>query len=149
MSSAPEPFWSALTLNEMSPSQWESLCDGCGKCCLHKLECEDSGEVYYTDVACRNLDCEAGGCSDYPNRIESVPECLVLKPQDVERFHWLPASCAYRLIHEGKPLAAWHPLISGDHDSVLRAGMSVRGRAVSETTVAEEDFENHVIHWVE
>lgn len=142
-------FWRTTPLAELNREQWESLCDGCGKCCLHKLECEDSGEVYYTDVACRNLDCSGGGCLDYPHRKELVPECLVLTPADLESFHWLPATCAYRLIYEGGDLPSWHPLISGDSRSVIEAGHSVSGRVVAENSVDEEDLEDRIIHWVE
>ncbi len=143
-----QPFWTSLTLTQMSHSEWESLCDGCGRCCLHKLECEDSGEVYYTDVACRNLDCSAGRCLDYRNRQTLVPECLVLKPEDIESFHWLPATCAYRLVAEGKSLPIWHPLLTGDSESVVRAGISVRGRVVLESSVSPDEFEERVIHWI-
>lgn len=142
------PFWQTTPLEAMNLDQWESLCDGCGRCCLHKLECEDTGDVFYTDVACRNLNCEQGGCLDYPNRQTLVPECLVLKFDDVKEFHWLPATCAYRLLSEGKPLFDWHPLISNSAESVFQAGISVRGRAVKESCVDEDDLEEHIIHWV-
>lgn len=142
------PFWQAIPLESMNKAQWESLCDGCGRCCLHKLECEDSGEVFYTDVACRNLNCSEGGCLDYPRRQELVPECLVLKFDDVKNFHWLPSTCAYRLLSEGKPLFDWHPLISKDPESVAQAGVSVRGRVVEERCVDDDDLEEHIIHWV-
>ena len=143
-----QPFWTSLSLTQMSHSEWESLCDGCGRCCLHKLQCEDSGEVYYTDVACRNLDCSAGGCLDYRNRQTLVPECLVLKPEDIETFYWLPATCAYRLVAEGKSLPIWHPLLTDDSESVVRAGISVRGRVVMESSVNPDDLEERVIHWI-
>lgn len=143
-----QPFWQTVPLELMNTEQWESLCDGCGRCCLHKLECEDSGDVFYTDVACRNLDCEKGGCVDYPRRQELVPECLVLKFDDVKNFHWLPSTCAYRLLSEGKPLFEWHPLISKDAESVVRAGISVRGRVLKEQSVDENELEERIIHWV-
>ncbi len=142
-------FWRRRALTELSEEEWESLCDGCGKCCLHKLEDEDTDEVYYTCVACRYLDSEAGGCKDYANRLTNVPECIDLKPQDVADFHWLPKTCAYRLVAEGKPLQAWHPLISGDPESVHRAGISVRGRVYAEHQVDEDDLEEYIVHWVE
>lgn len=141
-------FWQVIPLESMNSEQWESLCDGCGRCCLHKLECEDTGDVFYTDVACRNLDCAQGGCVDYPHRQELVPECLVLKFDDVKNFHWLPSTCAYRLLSEGKPLFDWHPLISKDAESVVRAGISVRGRVVKEQSVDEDELEERIIHWV-
>lgn len=132
----------------MTPEEWESLCDGCGKCCLHKLEDEDTGEILYTDVACRYLDGDTACCRDYPNRQHNVPDCTVLRPEDVTEFHWLPVTCAYRLLAEGVPLPDWHPLISGDPDTVRRAGVSAAGRFISETEVPEEDWEERAITWV-
>jgi len=116
----------------MSEAEWESLCDGCGKCCLHKLEDADTGEVTYTAVACRLLDSETVRCSHYAKRRRLVPDCALLTAETVRRMAWLPRTCAYRLIAEGKDLYDWHPLISGDPESVCRAGISVRGRVVSE-----------------
>jgi uncharacterized cysteine cluster protein YcgN (CxxCxxCC family) len=142
-------FWERKTLQELSQQEWESLCDGCGKCCLHKLEDEDTDEVYYTCVACRYLDTENGGCRQYKQRLELVPECINLKPEDVENFHWLPSTCAYRLVAEGQPLPDWHPLISGRADSVHRAGISVKGRVYREQDVDVEDLEDYIVHWVE
>jgi uncharacterized cysteine cluster protein YcgN (CxxCxxCC family) len=127
-----EPFWRRKTLAKMSRAEWESLCDGCGKCCLHKVEYVNTGEIKHSDVACRLLDLESCRCGDYSNRVAKVSDCTVLKPEDVGRFKWLPSTCAYRLIHEGSDLPAWHPLVSGDPESVHRAGISVRGRAVHE-----------------
>lgn len=141
-------FWETTPLAKMSQQQWESLCDGCGKCCLHKLEDEDSGEVFYTDVACRYLSNNCR-CQCYAQRAEKVAACITLRPQDLKHVTWLPSTCAYRLLSEKKPLPAWHPLISGDPDSVHKAGQSVRDRFVPEESVQEEDFEEHIIFWAE
>ena len=139
-------FWDTIPLAEMSATQWESLCDGCGKCCLHKLEDEDSGDVYVCNVACRLLDLETCQCSDYINRKKTVPDCTVLTADRIAEFHWLPESCAYRLVAEGNPLQEWHPLVSGEITSVHNAGISVRGRVISETEV--DDLQQHVTDWV-
>ena len=143
------PFWQTKTLAEMTAAEWESLCDGCGRCCLIKLEDEDDGEVYFTDVRCRLLDGTSCRCGDYPNRRARVPDCVVLTPEEVLRTPWLPPTCGYRIVATGGELPSWHPLLSGDPDSVHRAGISVRGLTVSETEVAEEDLEDHVIHWID
>ncbi len=145
---AQQVFWLAKKLGEMSKTEFEALCDGCGKCCLHKLEDEDSGDVYYTKVACRYLDHQSCRCQAYEQRQQLVPECVVLTPESVKDTYWLPETCAYRLIDQGLPLFDWHPLISGDPDSVHKAGMSVAGQVLSEQDVAEEDFEDHIIRWV-
>ena len=142
-------FWEKKSLAEMTRDEWESLCDGCARCCLHKLEDEDTGEVFYTDVVCQYLEQSSCRCQEYQQRNILVPNCVWLKPEDVEAFHWLPNTCAYRLVAEGQPLAPWHPLISGSRSSVLEAGIAVTHRCISETRVAEEDFEDRIIHWVQ
>ena len=142
-------FWEEKSLAEMTRDEWESLCDGCARCCLHKLEDEDTGEVVYTDVVCQYLEQSSCRCQEYQQRNILVPNCVWLKPEDVEAFHWLPNTCAYRLVAEGQPLAPWHPLISGSRSSVLEAGIAVTHRCISETRVAEEDFEDRIIHWVQ
>ncbi|MCU0802181.1 MAG: YcgN family cysteine cluster protein, partial [Rhodobacteraceae bacterium] len=139
-------FWETVPLAKLTPQEWEALCDGCGKCCLNKLEFEDTGEVAFTRVACRLLDGETCQCSNYANRKQFVPECVVLTPKTLPKVaYWLPRTCAYRLLHEGKPLEDWHPLISGDPQSVHKAGMSVKGWTIPEFEVDEDDWEDHII----
>jgi uncharacterized cysteine cluster protein YcgN (CxxCxxCC family) len=137
---AAQVFWRTKKLHEMSASEWESLCDGCGKCCLHKLEDEDTGDVYYTRIACR--------FQEYSQRQALVPDCVVLTPATVGDTFWLPETCAYRLIDAGLPLFDWHPLVSGDPQSVHQAGMSVAGKVLAEGSVAEEDYEDYILRWV-
>jgi len=139
-------FWREKTFAQMSKQEWESLCDGCGKCCLHKLEDEDTGEIFYTGVACKLLDVERCRCTHYRERCDLVPECLDLR-RGFDQFHWLPATCAYRLLAQGEDLPAWHPLISGRAESVHEAGVSVRSFAIPESQV--EDIADHVIEWLD
>jgi uncharacterized cysteine cluster protein YcgN (CxxCxxCC family) len=138
-------FWE-LPLADLSPAEWEALCDGCGKCCLNKLEFADTGEVAFTRIACRLLDGDTCRCTRYPIRRQFVPDCVSLSAERIgEVAYWLPRTCAYRLRHEGKPLFDWHPLISGDPESVHRAGMSVRGWTIPETGIPEDAWEDYLI----
>ncbi len=139
-------FWERKPLSKMSPREWEALCDGCGKCCLNKLEYEDTGEVELTRVACRLLDDATCHCAQYDIRHQFVPDCIVLRPDNLDTHaYWMPRTCAYRLLWEGRPLYDWHPLISGDPDSVHRAGVSVQGMTVSEFDTPEEEWDNYII----
>jgi len=139
-------FWETVPLNKMTAPEWEALCDGCGKCCLNKIEYEDTGEVEYTRVACRLLDNETCRCSSYANRFQHVPECIRLNPKTLTRIaYWLPASCAYKLLNQGKPLPDWHPLVTGDPDSTHTSGNSMRGQTVSEAAVDEDDWDDYII----
>jgi len=139
-------YWETVPLQKMTKPEWEALCDGCGKCCLNKLEDEDTGEVALTRVACRLLDDESCRCGQYAIRHQFVPECITLTPGNIARnAYWMPTTCAYRLLHEGKPLFKWHPLISGTAQSVHDAGVSVQGFTIPEFEVPEEDWEDHII----
>lgn len=139
-------FWERVPLQNLAPKEWEALCDGCGKCCLNKLEDEDTGEVALTRVACRLLDGETCRCGQYDIRKTLVPECIVLTPATIaDVAYWLPETCAYKLLWEGKPLFDWHPLVSGDPETVHAAGVSVRGWTVPEFEVDEEDWEDHIV----
>ena len=141
-------FWQTQSLAQMTATQWESLCDGCGRCCLHKIEDEDTNKIYFTDVACRYLDEETCQCQHYGTRQALVPDCLTIHPDWGEKFNWLPQTCAYRLLSEGKPLFDWHPLISGDKNSVHLAGISIRGRAFRDDKIASKEMYKHIITWV-
>ncbi len=132
-----DEFWKRKSLAEMSSAEWESLCDGCALCCLQKLEDEDTGEIFFTDVACKLLDLNSCRCRDYPARAKKVANCLVLSVENPQAFAWLPATCAYRLLADGGDLPEWHPLLTGDPDSVHEAGISVMGKVVSETETTQ------------
>ncbi|MEM6304341.1 MAG: YcgN family cysteine cluster protein [Pseudomonadota bacterium] len=139
-------YWETVPMARMTNAEWEALCDGCGKCCLNKLEDEDSGEVALTRVACRLLDDASCLCSHYQNRHAFVPDCIVLTPASIpDHLYWLPQTCAYRLVQEGRPLYPWHPLISGSADSVHAAGISVQRMTVSEFDTPFEEWEDHII----
>ncbi|MDE2319481.1 MAG: YcgN family cysteine cluster protein [Rhodospirillales bacterium] len=138
-------FWRTKTLAQMSRAEWESLCDGCGRCCLHKLRDDDTGEIEFTNVACRLLDISTARCQNYANRKSLVPDCVKLTPKRLEKIDWLPPSCAYRLVHEGKELPPWHPLRSGSTESVAQAGASVAGRCIDERHAGP--LEHHVTDW--
>lgn len=141
-----QKFWENVPLKNLSPREWEALCDGCGKCCLNKLEDIDTQEIAFTRVACRLLDGETCRCGQYETRRNFVPDCVVLTPKTLPKVaYWLPSTCAYRLLYEGKALNDWHPLISGTAQSVHDAGMSVQGWTIPEFEVDEEDWEDHII----
>jgi len=140
-------FWKTKKLTEMTIEEWESLCDGCGKCCLHKLEDEDTGEIAYTNVACKLIDLKTCRCTRYNERTQLVPECLNLKRFDFTQYHWLPATCAYRLLNDQQELPNWHPLISGRSTSVKKAGISINRYAIKES--AKLDLEDHIIEWLD
>ncbi|MBA4788906.1 MAG: YcgN family cysteine cluster protein [Pseudomonadota bacterium] len=142
------PFWRRKALAELTPTEWESLCDRCGRCCLVKLEDEDSGEIAYTDVACRLFDTGACRCADYENRQAKVPDCVRLTPETVESIGWLPPTCGYRLVAEGQDLPWWHPLVSGDPETVHTAGISVRGRVAGlEGAYAVFELVDQIVSW--
>lgn len=138
-------FWETKTLRELTPSEWEALCDGCAKCCVHKLEIEETGEIRYTCVACRLLDLNTCRCMNYADRHTLVPGCAVLSADHPEHFAWMPATCAYRLRHEGKPLPGWHPLIAGDPRSVQAHGASARKKLIPEFLADEEHLEKYIV----
>jgi uncharacterized cysteine cluster protein YcgN (CxxCxxCC family) len=140
-----EPFWKSKRLQDMDSQEWESLCDGCGRCCLHKLRDEGTGELSFTNISCRLLDLKTCQCRHYETRQLYVPDCVSLTPGNVDEIDWLPPSCAYRRLAEGKGLAWWHPLVSGDANTVHTAGISVVGRAVDERRAGP--FEHHIVDW--
>ncbi|CUW42784.1 hypothetical protein B3286c1_0078 [Brucella vulpis] len=142
-----KPFWQTKNLNQLTRSEWESLCDGCGQCCLHKLQDEDTDEIYWTSVACTLLNPETCQCRDYPNRKKTVPDCVFLTPEIVDEVDWLPVTCAYRLVAEGSDLYWWHPLVSGSPETVHEAGISVRGKvtAFDHDMQDDDDYLDHMV----
>ena len=144
-----EPFWKTKTLAQMSHDEWESLCDGCAQCCLVKLRDDETGAIGYTNVVCHLLDRQRCRCTRYAERHVRVPDCIEIDPSNVAALDWLPETCAYRLLANGRELEWWHPLVSGDRKTVHRAGISVRGRAVSEVDVHPDELELRVVKWVD
>ncbi|MCK5477709.1 MAG: YcgN family cysteine cluster protein [Methylococcales bacterium] len=140
-------FWETKKLSEMTTEEWESICDGCGKCCLNKLEDEDSGEIFFTSVVCNLIDLDTCRCTRYSERTTLVPECLDLKQHDFSEYNWLPSTCAYRLLVDGKKLPSWHPLVSGSQETVIDAGVSICSYAMKESEI--DDLEDHIIEWLE
>ena len=142
-----EPFWRTKSLGAMSDSEWESLCDGCGKCCLIKLQDEDTETILATDVACYLLDLHSCRCSRYRDRQKLVPDCVKVTADNIATLHFMPSTCAYRVLAEGGDLAWWHPLVSGRRDTVHKAGASVRWRVISEDEIDEADLPDHIVTW--
>lgn len=144
-----QAFWKNKSMPEMSTEEWESLCDGCARCCLHKLEDEDSADVYYTAVVCRFLDQDRCACTGYADRTRLVPDCVQLTPARALDYSWLPRTCAYRMVAEGRDLQWWHPLVSGSSDTVHEAGISVRGKCTSELYVHPDSLKEQIVTWIE
>jgi uncharacterized cysteine cluster protein YcgN (CxxCxxCC family) len=144
-SESQKPFWLRKSLEELDEEEWESLCDGCARCCIHRVEDDETGEVFETMVSCRLLDTQACRCTSYSDRHQKVPGCLVLTPKTVRLFDWLPNTCAYRRVAKGKDLPEWHPLKTGDPESVHEAGISVRGKALSEELLGTDDLTDFII----
>ena len=144
-----DKFWLNKSLEQMSPGEWESLCDGCGKCCLHKLEDEDSQEIAYTRVICRYFDESSCRCKVYSTRKSLVPACVILKPTNLKDLPRMPSTCAYRLLYEGKNLPDWHPLISGDRQAIAESGNTVSGKVISEEFAHEDGYDEHLVQWVD
>ena len=142
-----KPFWETVTLRDMTDQQWESLCDGCGKCCVLKLEDIDTNAIYYTDVSCQLLCTKSAQCTDYANRKQLVPDCVILTPDNLDAVHWMPESCAYRRLHEGDPLPDWHPLLTGNKQAMIAAHHCVANHVTSETEIAEDDMPDHLYDW--
>lgn len=140
-------FWQQKTLSQMTSSEWESLCDGCGKCCLNKIIDDDTEELHFTNVACHLLNTKSCQCKKYEQRFKLVKDCVKVSLDDIEQFHWLPGSCAYRLLAEGNDLPEWHPLITGSKSAMHKAGASIRGKIISETTIDPDNLEDYIVLW--
>ncbi len=142
------PFWRRKAMKDMTREEWESLCDGCGRCCLNKLQEEETNKTFFTDVGCVLLDGDTCRCTDYPNRQQKVRDCVQLTSRNVRRLVWLPPTCAYKLVAEGRDLYWWHPLVSGDPETVHAAGVSVKGKVgANEKDVPDDDLEKHIVSW--
>ena len=141
-------FWKKYSVTELNSAEWEALCDGCGLCCLIKLEDEELQEIAYTKVACKLLDCQTAQCSNYSQRVQHVPDCIQLTPEKLANIQWLPASCAYRRLEQGKSLPSWHYLNSGTRSSIIQAKKSAAGRCISEVEVDEEQIEDYIVRWI-
>ncbi|WP_218697450.1 YcgN family cysteine cluster protein [Acinetobacter harbinensis] len=141
-------FWKKYSLTELNSAEWEALCDGCGLCCLIKLEDEELQEIAYTKVACKLLDCQTAQCSNYSQRVQHVPDCIQLTPEKLANIQWLPVSCAYRRLEQGKSLPSWHYLNSGTRSSIIQAKKSAAGRCISEVEVDEEQIEDYIVRWI-
>ena len=144
---AKQPYWETVSLADMTAHQWEGLCDGCGKCCVLKLEDIDTGGIYYTDVSCRLLCTKTATCTNYAARKTHVPDCVILTPDKLEEVHWMPESCAYRRLHEGRALPDWHPLLTGDKEAMIAANHCVAGRVINEEQVTDDDMPEHLYDW--
>ena len=142
-----EPYWKTKNMAEFSRQEWENLCDGCGKCCCIRLEDEEAQAIYITDVACKLFDSGACQCSDYSNRSKNVPDCVTLTPNNVDQLHWMPETCAYKLVANGKELPDYHHLVSGSRETIHEVGMSVQNAVQSETDIDDEDIPSHIVIW--
>lgn len=142
-----EKFWEKKTLSQMSKSEWESLCDGCGKCCLNKIIDDETEDLYFTNVSCHLLHTKTCRCRKYEQRLKLVPDCVKISLDDIEQFHWMPGSCAYRRLIEGEPLPEWHPLITGSQAEMHKGGHSIRGKIISEAQVDPEKLEDYIVLW--
>ncbi|MBR7887907.1 YcgN family cysteine cluster protein [Marinomonas sp. A79] len=143
-----EPFWKTTPLSQMTKDEWESLCDGCGKCCLQKLQDDETEEVFYTNLSCKQLNIATCQCKVYESRQAKVADCITLTPDQIDDFQWLPDTCSYRVLHETKELPNWHPLVVGSRKEMMRQGLTVEHYAVNESTVDEEEWDTHIIKWV-